>query len=69
MLLPTDRLFAATDAAILGRVHSCAVVLYSPATQQQAGFSMSCAALDLEPVVLETMAHLLLLHVLREWRG
>ena len=66
-LLQTDTPITVTNAAIFDYAHSCAVVLYSPATQQQVGCSMSYAALDQEPVVLETMARLLLLHVLREW--
>ena len=67
-LLLLDSLVAATDAAIFGRVHSCAVVPYCPTTSRRVGFSMSYSVLDGEPVVPETMARLLL-HVLRDWFG
>ena len=60
---------AVTDAAIFGRIHSCAVVVYCPATLRRVGFSMYYEALDCEPVVPETMARLLLLHVLWNWCG
>ena len=68
-LLQSNTLIAAPDAAIFGQVHSCAAVLFCPVTSRRVGFSMSCAALDSDPMVPETMARLLLLHVLRNWSG
>ena len=65
-LLQSDTSVAAIDAAIFDRIHSCAVILYSPDTLCRVRFSMSYAALDCDPAVSETMARLLLLHVLRD---
>ena len=69
VLLQSNTLIAASDVVILDTVHSCAAVLFCPVTSRHVGSSMSYAALDSDPVVLETMARLLLLHVLRDWSG
>ena len=63
-LPPPLPLVAATDTTIVGCVHGCAVDLFDADTRKQVQCSRAHRALDSDPAVPETVARLLLLHLL-----
>ena len=63
-LLQADVLVAATDATIVECAHGCAVVILDPSTWRYVRCSIASRALDSDPVAPETVARLLLLHLL-----
>ena len=67
--LHSPEVVAVTDASIKGRVHACAGVLYVPAIPAMACCALSYRAHHQDPVYPETMARLLLLHILADWVG
>ena len=68
-LSQSNTLVAGTNAATIDRPHSCTVILLNPGTLCRVGFRMSLAAFDRDAATSETMALLLLLHMLADWSG